>query len=344
MSSPPVSLSLPPALVSLSKALRAQTPLPQVLTLLAEQAKENLRCDEVRLVLKDGYLRHLMGQQAPIRLLAEDDSVSRWILEHRHALGFSERSGFSSELELTWPEADYAAFVGVPIQQGEETFGVLYALSTQGRSFDEASVALLETLAVLAALAIARQRLQARYEDGQRTLIRFALLDPLTNLASERQFDYLLRREWRRMHSDAMPLALIALEPDGFEAKEGRLGGAQAERELLHQLAKLLDAQLYRPNDLTARVSAKRFVMLLPATNVPGARAIAERVQRDARTLALGNPQRPGQRLTLSIGLAAHQPLEQESFLATPEELLAKAAEALRQAQAAGGDRIVSLA
>ena len=44
-----------------------------------------------------------------------------------------------------------------------------------------------------------------------------------------------------------------------------------------------------------------------------------------------------------TISDATHQPLEPGSFLATPEELLAKAEQALAAAQAAGGDRVVSL-
>ena len=86
------------------------------------------------------------------------------------------------------------------------------------------------------------------------------------------------------------------------------------------------------------------FVMLLPATNLQGAKAIAGRLQRDLQHLAVPHPHHPGRALTLSVGVAAHQPLAEGNFLATPEELLELAEAALAQARAAGGGKVVSLA
>lgn len=325
---------------ALCRKLLEPIPLTGFLETLGEQLERQLECDGARLVLREARLR----PSARLAALAPDDGASRWILERREPLTAAERGRLEPGLELAYPEADVLSFAGVPVMTGAEARGALYALSRTPRSFGAEELHTLEAFAALAALALEQERRQSRLEEGQRTLVRFALLDPLTNLASQRQFDYLLRREWQRMESDAMPLALIQLEPDDLELRQGRLGGTPAERDALQRLARVLDHQLYRPSDLVARLGGGRFVMLLPATPLQGAKAIAGRLQRDLQHLAVPHPHHPERALTLSVGVAAHQPLAEGSFLATPEELLAKAEAALAQARAAGGDKVVTLA
>ncbi len=344
MSSHAADTDLSASLNALCTSLLDASSLPSFLIALTQQAAGHIGSDAARVVLKEGSLRYgLRHDGAQLSALHEDDSATRWILERGEPLNVSERARLAPELDLNWPEADYASFLGVPIASAQEPYGALYALSRAPRAFGGGEVRVLETFAALAALAVSQGRLQSRLEDSQRTLVRFALIDPLTNLASQRQFDYMLRREWQRTQSDVMPLAILQLEPDHFEVRQGRLGGPPEERDAIHRLARLLDALLLRPSDLVARLEGARFVILLPATNLPGARAIAARLQRDLQSLAIAHPQHLERHLTLSIGVAAHQPLEPESFLATPDELLAKAEQALKEAKAGGGNRAVSL-
>ena len=105
-------------------------------------------------------------------------------------------------------------------------------------------------------------------------------------------------------------------------------------------MARLLDSALYRPSDLAARPSGDRFAVLLPDTDRKGAEAIAERLISELAALALPHPSRDA--VTLSIGVAAHEPFSPDHILESPEVLKALSAGALERAQTVGGNQLVS--
>ncbi len=96
--------------------------------------------------------------------------------------------------------------------------------------------------------------------------------------------------------------------------------------------ASVLDANIRRPFDMAARYGGEEFVMLLPDTDLEGARMVAEAIHRALRSLRIAHEGSPYQVVTASIGAAATQP-SREGDRAS---LLEAADKALYEAKAAG--------
>ena len=98
------------------------------------------------------------------------------------------------------------------------------------------------------------------------------------------------------------------IDVDFFKGVNDLYGHATGDQYLM-TIAKTLDLQARRPDDLAARVGGEEFALLLPDSDEAGASTIARRVHDAVRLLDEVNEASPfGGRLTVSIGIAASRP------------------------------------
>ena len=84
------------------------------------------------------------------------------------------------------------------------------------------------------------------------------------------------------------------------------LYGHPAGDEILVEIAKLLTQVACRPSDLPARISEEEFAVILPSTDLDGARHVAETLKNKLARLQIPNANSPiSEFLTLSIGVTA---------------------------------------
>jgi diguanylate cyclase (GGDEF)-like protein len=160
---------------------------------------------------------------------------------------------------------------------------------------------------------------------------RFGLEGP-----SSPDFDFLKRlllMEVKRSRRYRYPIALLLMELDHLAERTAQLGSAQ-RNTLLAEMLGLLSGGV-RDIDVIVPTTEGRFVAFFPHTPRVGALVVAERMRQRVRTLArLPN-------MTVSMGLSVFEPSPvrgqtQVSF----GNLMKDASEALRKAQAEGGDRV----
>ncbi len=168
-------------------------------------------------------------------------------------------------------------------------------------------------------------------------LLRIASTDPLTNLANRRQLDLFLRQEWGRAQRANSTLSLAIIDVDYFKPYNDTLGHQAGDR-CLQQVAAAIKAIANRPTDLAARFGGEEFVLLLAATDMDGARQLAEKARAAVEAQALPHPASGiGPYVTVSIGVASMCPQKD-----TPtSDLLAAADAALYQAKEQGRNRVV---
>lgn len=135
-----------------------------------------------------------------------------------------------------------------------------------------------------------------------------AQCDALTGLASRRQLDAVLQREWRRAHRTHRPLALLMVDLDHFKAYNDRHGHLQGD-SCLHEVAQILMQALRRPTDLAGRFGGEEFAVLLSETDLQGGLVVADLLLRavDASAMPHGGPG-AGPRVSVSIGVSAWLP------------------------------------
>lgn len=177
---------------------------------------------------------------------------------------------------------------------------------------------------------LALERAQFGAVSGE--LARQAREDALTGLGNRRHFSEVLQSEWDRARREVRPLALLFMDVDCFKAFNDSRGHAEGDA-VLAAVGRLLKGCLRRPADLAARYGGEEFVLLLPATPLAGALAVARQVQAALHDLNI--PHRSStvaDRVTVSIGVAALLPTTE----LRPAQLLGWADEAAYAAKAAG--------
>ncbi len=151
-----------------------------------------------------------------------------------------------------------------------------------------------------------------------------ARIDPLTG-AQRRWYGDLRLRE---MVGSGRPLAVAVVDIDRFKAVNDRLGHAAGD-VVLAGVGRALAGHL-RTGDLVVRTGGEEFAVLLPETDLAGARLVAERLR--AAVAALTTLPTP---VTVSVGLAVRGDGD------SPETLLARADAACYEAKRSGRDRVV---
>ncbi|VXC84478.1 Diguanylate cyclase with PAS/PAC sensor [Pseudomonas sp. 8Z] len=165
-------------------------------------------------------------------------------------------------------------------------------------------------------------------------LQRLSQLDGLTGLYNRRYFDQQLHALWRRQWRDAAPLALLMADIDYFKPYNDTLGHLAGD-DALRRVGEALRGSLQREGDVACRYGGEEFVIILPGTDHMGAEQIAARLQSAITELQIAHPISPFERLTLSIGIAAAEPVDDDR----PGALLERCDQALYSAKREGRNR-----
>ena len=128
----------------------------------------------------------------------------------------------------------------------------------------------------IAPLVRTQADLQVRYEAA----VADALRDPLTGLGNHRAFHEELDRQVAAALRYQIPLSLLLIDIDDFKAINDSRGHANGDR-VLRGFGALLNTSLRRA-DRGFRVGGDEFAVLLPHTDLDGARVVARRLLTQA--------------------------------------------------------------
>lgn len=226
-------------------------------------------------------------------------------------------------------EAGVRSAALLPLIRQGLLIGSLHLGSRDPDRYDaSAGTKFLDRLSAIAAIAIESMLNRER-------LRRAGMTDGLTGVHNRRYFDHRSLIEFSQAVRHRYPLACLFLDIDHFKAINDR-HGHQTGDEVLRQVGRLIQRSL-RTGDLAARYGGEEFVVLLPRTDLAGAREVAERIRLMVQEAPFVTPEGGTVSATLSAGLAM-LPVDATSFA----ELLAAADRALYQAKRAGRNRTMA--
>lgn len=175
--------------------------------------------------------------------------------------------------------------MGVAVTLGG--FGVTYRLATDVGGLDQL-VALVPALAValvvgavimprtVSPLVAVQADLQVRYEAA----VADALHDQLTGLGNHRAFHEELDRQVERALVEEVPIGLLLIDLDEFKQMNDTRGHAAGDA-VLRGFGRLLTATLRR-SDRAYRVGGDEFAVVMPDTDLEGARLMGRRLLAQA--------------------------------------------------------------
>ena len=193
------------------------------------------------------------------------------------------------------------------------------------------SLATLLLCCAVVGLTILFQRELKRRTMAETKLRRIARTDDLTGLPNRRAFRETFEREWRHAVRSGSALSLLYIDADYFKNFNDRYGHGRGD-EVLCAIAGTLDTNIRRPRDIAARYGGEEFAIVLPETDLAGARLIAENIRHSIVAMKITHEGSPYQLVTASIGIASVRP----SRGSEGAVLLEAADQALYRAKAAG--------
>ena len=173
-------------------------------------------------------------------------------------------------------------------------------------------------------------------ENTNRSLQILSLEDSLTGLGNRRQFDLSLTQAYRRGMRNHSSMALIMIDVDHFK-RFNDLYGHPVGDECLRKIGLALKNTLGRPSDVAMRYGGEELAAVLSETNAAGARIVAERIRATIEALAIPHAGSPVGCVTISLGVAACVPQEQDGGTVA---LIEAADRALYAAKKCGRNRV----
>ena len=209
--------------------------------------------------------------------------------------------------------------------------GSLQLFGERTDSFSREDAQLLWILSLVAESMLAR-------DYSNETLLRFAFTDFLTGLKTRGYFEQQLDMELARAERRGTPIAVLMIDIDHFK-RLNDTHGHPAGDIVLRDVAAILTHDL-REIDIAARYGGEEFVLLLPETDLQGAKLVAQRLRSSVEqaNFFIGTATGKPEHVTISIGVALFP--EEARF---KRDLLEASDTALYKAKAQGRNRVVLL-
>jgi diguanylate cyclase (GGDEF)-like protein len=190
------------------------------------------------------------------------------------------------------------------------------------------------TLALAAGVATLFGRPVARALSEVSRLRRQAQTDALTGLANRRGLDERLDEELDRARRLGTSLAYVIADIDRFKDVNDKHGHRTGDAVLRAVAGVFADS--IRELDLAARFGGEELALVLPGTQLAGARRLAERIRTAVEQLSVRDANGDLVRVTVSFGAAAFP------AYADVDEIVGAADAALYEAKRTGRNRVVT--
>lgn len=324
-------------LYEIGLAVSSHLELDTVLQTIYEQCRRALQADAFYLALYDQETNRIeipifydnqTAYKVPSFDIHERQSLTGWVIQNRRTVYLHDTLSPDEEMSrliMHLGGQPTRSFVSTPLMVGRQVVGVLSIQSYQPAAYRSADVRLLETIAAQAAIAIENARSYQQVEWK-------AIMDELTSVYNRRGLFLLGQREVERSTRTGRPLSILFMDVDEFRDFNNRYNYNIGDI-VLQAVGAELRASL-RSMDIVGRYGGDEFVVLLPETDLPTARSVAERLRQNVAALeVLANQQALQVTISIGIGLLGEE---------TPslQTLLNRAGDLLHHSKAEGRNRI----
>lgn len=187
-------------LYEISQGINSQLAVDEVLRRIVNHAREALPANMCSILILDrdrSHARQFISREGAPPVAAEgvtpvvfQQGLAAWILEHEQSTVIDDTSSDPRWLVLPGDTFPVGSVIGAPMLFASESIGVLLATHPQPRSFDDRHLALLNSIAAQAAIAVRNAQL---YEVEQRRRRELEMLQQTAvALSAELNWDVLI--------------------------------------------------------------------------------------------------------------------------------------------------------
>ncbi|QCU89513.1 diguanylate cyclase [Thiomicrorhabdus sediminis] len=217
--------------------------------------------------------------------------------------------------------------------KGETVCRELTARSLSGNSYT--------VEARFSALKDWRNRLQAilvtRHDITDKKKIQsLAITDELTGLFNRRHFNEMLQQQVEHCRAQGCNLCAAMLDIDYFKQVNDNYGHLTGD-EVLAKIAKVIDVNFSRANDMVFRVGGEEFFILSTDCNIAHFEKYAAQLVNGIEALSIKNHTAPNKAVTVSMGIKCYH----ADDLANAEEIYTSTDKLLYQAKQQGRNQAV---
>lgn len=180
-----------------------------------------------------------------------------------------------------------------------------------------------------------REKTELALQKVNQELQQLTLQDSLTGIANRRCFDDCLSQEWKRASRTKQYVSLLLLDVDYFKPYNDFYGHPAGDK-CLKEVAKALLKAVRRPSDVVARYGGEEFAIILPDTDLEGAKQVALTISEQVQALNIPHLHSEYKQVTVSIGVVATIPDHASSI----QRLVRYADQLLYQAKHNGRNRM----
>ena len=185
-------------------------------------------------------------------------------------------------------------------------------------------------------LADSFNRMVFALKQSTEKLIERANSDSLTGLYNHRYYQERVRSEIKRAERYDRPMSVIMLDIDHFKSLNDTHGHPVGDT-VLQEMAKVLYTEARGEIDIITRYGGEEFALILPETELEGARAVAERIRLGVQRHVFEGKDGETMPVTISLGVAQF-PIHS----AEPEGLIMAADLAMYQSKSMGRNMVTA--
>ena len=226
------------------------------------------------------------------------------------------------------------SFMSSPLLLKGKIIGVLNCTDRlTGETFTTDDLNLLKTVSSYFASVVYQARLSEELSSSFQRLEKTSILDDLTDALNRRHFNERLELELERAKRYDLPLSLLMIGLDNFKSvndMHGRRVGGFVLKELVRHFKSMM-----RGVDIVGRYGDEKFALLLPNTEIEGAKRTAERIRTNIATHTFVKDNYSG-RLTINVGVASFKAGE----IPTGKELIKEADDKLSKVKEEEHNRV----
>jgi polar amino acid transport system substrate-binding protein len=168
----------------------------------------------------------------------------------------------------------------------------------------------------------------------QKQLEILATTDSMTKLYNRRYFENTANHYFDLLKRTKIDVSFIMLDIDNFKQINDNYGHKVGDLALI-ELANIL-SNLSRKSDIICRFGGEEFIILLPHTNLEGAKLMAEKIRTDVEKFTLSFETSRQLKFTISLGVAQVNTTEDKNI----EAAIKRADDALYEAKNSGKNRV----